>query len=92
MAIIPIRKRVVNREKLHVEMTTWWNWLVQDLQPVLAKKYWLTCFKKGFGSFLRGYVKVEMRLKIIPQWHLGKVFPKKIIDNELFAMEKWAHP
>ena len=45
MAIIPIRKRVVGREKLHVEMTTWWNWLFQDLQPVLAKKYRLTCFK-----------------------------------------------
>ena len=45
MAIIPIRKRVVGREKLHVEMTTWWNCLFQDLQPVLAEKYKLTCFK-----------------------------------------------
>ena len=52
---IPIRKRVVGREKLHLEMTTWWNWLFQDFQPVLAKKKkkQANLLQKGFWKFLK---------------------------------------
>ena len=44
MVIIPIRKRVVGREKHHVQMTTWWNWLFQelvgDLETVKINVHW----------------------------------------------------
>ena len=45
MAVIPIRKEVVGREKTSRRDDHMMK-LFQDLQPVLAKKYWLTFLKK----------------------------------------------